>query len=48
MQGELVKPTKRNKCDFCDELAKFKVKKTDEPTSYLCATCYKETNSKKK
>ena len=42
MKGELVKPTKRNKCDNCDELAVYKVKNGDEPTSYLCNVCYRE------
>ena len=43
MKSEVVKPTKRNKCDLCDELATFKLKKDDEPTSYLCNICYKES-----
>lgn len=42
MKGEVVKPTKRNKCDFCDEIATFKLKKDEEPTLYLCNICYKE------
>ncbi|MBS3152749.1 hypothetical protein J4230_05040 [Candidatus Woesearchaeota archaeon] len=48
MQGELVKPTKRNKCDYCDELATYKVKKQEEPTLYLCPACFKENKLDKK
>ena len=46
MRGELVKPTKRNKCDYCDELATYKVKKAGEPSLYLCTVCYKDAKKK--
>ena len=44
MKGEVIKPTKRNKCDNCDELAVYKIKKDESPSSYLCKICYKELN----
>ncbi len=48
MKKETVKPTKRNKCDYCDELAVFKIKKADEPSLYLCKSCYKDFEKSKK
>lgn len=48
MQASLVKPTKRNKCDYCDDLAAYKIKKSDEPTLYLCSNCYKDLKKTKK
>lgn len=42
MKG-VVKATKRNKCDYCDELAVFKLKENpSDPYLYLCKSCYKE------
>ena len=40
--GGIIKETKRNKCDLCDELAIFKTKEESEPYMYLCKSCYKE------
>lgn len=48
MKGEIVKPTKRNKCDYCDELAVYKVKNNKEPTLYVCKSCYKDLDKAKK
>ena len=45
---EVAKPTKRNKCDYCDELAVYKIKKADEPSLYLCKDCLKEKEKTKK
>ena len=47
MRSEIVKPEKRNKCDYCDELAKYKVKTSNEPALYLCYSCYKDKKDKK-
>jgi len=49
MKGVVTKPTKRNKCDYCDELAAYKLKENkSDPYSYLCNNCYKDAiNSKK-
>ncbi|MBI2148493.1 hypothetical protein HYU23_02340 [Candidatus Woesearchaeota archaeon] len=46
MRKEAIKPTKRNKCDYCDELAVYKIKSEEEPSAYLCTTCYKEREKK--
>ena len=49
MKEAIIKDTKRNKCDYCDELAVYKIKaKVSDPYSYLCKSCYNDTKKVKK
>ena len=49
MEPEILKTTKRNKCDYCDDLAKFKIKeKITDPYFYICKACYKDLQKQSK
>lgn len=40
MKKEFVKQNKINKCDYCDELATYKILKDNDISEYICTSCY--------
>ncbi|HLC58466.1 MAG TPA: hypothetical protein VJI68_01250 [Candidatus Nanoarchaeia archaeon] len=44
---EVIKETKGKKCDYCDEIAMFKILQ-EGLYEYLCITCVKDTEQAKK
>ena len=43
MKIKELKPSKRDhKCDTCDELAIYKIRKENNLSVYACTVCYKE------